>query len=414
MTSRDYENPYRPVPVRIFNRLGRTGARLGLSDRLKVDALHQTAARRTGLTDFGDDGHRHALEVLVESITNEARLTPTGGLIQKSRLTEALMNRLRIEDLLKRHPEINDIDLGNIIVVTGLQRTGTTLLQRLLNSHPRIRGISGAEGLVPVLAADQKTDSRARKRRAALAQRTITYLAPDFMSIHTVEPDEPEEDVMLLDINFMSQSAEATMSVPSYSRWLEAQDHTPNYEYFRRVLKVLAWQHPRDAWVLKTPHHLEHLHAFLTVFPAATVVQTHRDPRVAVASFCSMVAHGRGIFSDRVDPIEIGRHWGRKTQRMVQLAMRARSKTPAGRFVDVSYYDLKEGPIAELARVCDLAGIDFDDAAEREAALYMAKNPQHRYGKHHYRLQDFGLDEPAVDEAFAAYREAYAVPFESP
>ena len=50
--------------------------------------------------------------------------------------------------------------------------------------------------------------------------------------------------------------------------------------------------------MLKTPHHLEHLDAVLATFADVTVVQTHRDPQVALASFLSMVAHGRGVFSD--------------------------------------------------------------------------------------------------------------------
>ena len=82
----------------------------------------------------------------------------------------------------------------------------------------------------------------------------------------------------------------------------KSRTHTHNYEYFRRVLKVLSWQRPGSAWVLKTPHHMEYLDVFGKVFDGATIVQTHRDPRVTLASFCSMVAHGRGIFSDWVNP----------------------------------------------------------------------------------------------------------------
>ena len=164
MTSTDYENPYRPVPIRMFNRLGRAGLHFGLSDRLEVGALREAAQRKTGLADFGDNGHLRALEVLVTSINEEAHLTPTGRQIQKSRLVGALVHRLRIEDLLKRHPKIDDIDLGTIILVTGLQRTGTTLLQRLLNSHPEIRGISGAEALVPV-STHNETERAQRARR---------------------------------------------------------------------------------------------------------------------------------------------------------------------------------------------------------------------------------------------------------
>ena len=414
MTSTDYEHPFRPAPVRLFNRLGRAGTHLGLSDRLDPEALRDTARRKTGLSDFGDDGHAEALEVLVTSINAEARLTPTGRVIQRSRLTDALMHRLRIEDLLKRHPEIDDIDLGRIIMITGLQRTGTTLLQRLLASHPGVRAISGAEALAPVTSGGEtERAERARRRRAVLAQKTISYLSPDFQAVHPVEHDQAEEDVLLLDLNFMSQTPEATMHVPTYARWLEEQDHTPNYEYFRRVLKVLSWQRPGDAWVLKTPHHLEYLDVFSKVFDGATVTQTHRDPRVTLASFCSMVAHGRGILSDRVDPAEIGRYWCRKAHRVVELAMQTRDEIDAGQFVDVSYYDLMNDPVAELRQICELAGIGFDDEAERRAAEYLAANPQNRFGKHDYRLEDFGLSQRQIDETFAAYREAYAIPFEA-
>ena len=181
--------------------------------------------------------------------------------------------------MLKRHPEIEDIDLGMIVMVTGMQRTGTTLLQRLLASHPGIRGLSVAEALDPVPAADPKGRGQAaRRRRAAIAKKAISYLAPQFMAIHPIDYGEPEEDVLLLDLTFMSQSAEAMMHVPRYSRWLEEQDQSRSYEYLRLVLKLLCWQRPTSAWVLKTPQHMEHLDVFLRVFPDATIVQDASRP----------------------------------------------------------------------------------------------------------------------------------------
>ncbi|MCY3952318.1 MAG: sulfotransferase [bacterium] len=411
MTSTDYANPYRPVPIRVFNRIGNAGRRGGPSGRLDVDSLVGAAQRKTGLSDFGEDGHRRALDVLVEAINDEARLTATGRQIQRTRLGAALVNRLRIQELLRRHPEIHEINLGRIVLIAGLQRSGTTLLQRLLNSHPDIRGISGAEVLNPVPAMGARGE-RARARRARLAERAFAYLAPDFKAIHPTDHGEPEEEVLLIDLTFMSQSGEATMSVPSYSRWLEGQDHTWTYEYFRRVLQVLCRQRPGRAWVLKTPQHMEHLDAFRSVFPDATIVQTHRDPRKTVASFCSLVAHARGILSDHVDPLEIGEHWLRKTRRMVDRSLQVRTGPGDGCFVDVSYYDLTRDPIAQLRRICQHAGIGFDDEAEHAAARCLEANPQNRFGRHIYRLGDFGLSEQVVDEAFASYRERHAIPFE--
>ncbi len=145
--------------------MGRAVRCFGLSGRLEVDALIGYAQRKTGLADFGDDGWLRALKVLVDSINDEAGLTTTGQLIQRSRLAGALIHRLRIEEVLKRHPEVQGIDLGTIVMITGMQRTGTTLLQRLLNSHPGIRGVSGAEALNPVPAADPKGCGQALQRR---------------------------------------------------------------------------------------------------------------------------------------------------------------------------------------------------------------------------------------------------------
>lgn len=413
MTSRDYEHPYRPLPVRLFNRIGRAGLRLGLPGRLEVDSLVASARRKTRLRDFGEDRHLDALHVLVESINDEARLTATGLLIQKSQLGGALIQRLRIQELLRRHPEIRHVTLAPIVLVTGLQRTGTTLLHRLLNAHPEIRGISGAEALDPASAAKAGgRGGRAGKRRALIAEGGMAYLAPDFKAIHPISHEDAEEDILLLDLNFMTESPEATMHVPGYSRWLEEQDHTWAYEYFRTLLQALSWRRPDLPWVLKTPHHMEYLDVFLRVFPEATVVQTHRDPRVSLASYCSMVAHARGILSDHINPGEIGEHWTRKSRRMVQRAMEVREGAQGHRFIDVSYYDLTSDPIAELRRICEQAGVGFDDAAEREAARWMSANPQNRFGTHTYRLADFGLSEEAVDETFSAYRKQHAIPFE--
>ena len=112
---------------------------------MNIEKLTTGATRKTRLEDFGNDGHFEALEVLINSINDEAELTPTGSLIQKIRLTSALVHRLRIEELLKQHPEIHDISLGKIILITGLQRSGTTILHRLLNSHPDMSEVYRAQ-----------------------------------------------------------------------------------------------------------------------------------------------------------------------------------------------------------------------------------------------------------------------------
>ena len=65
-----------------------------------------------------------------------------------------------------------------------------------------------------------------------------------FFSIHPVEYEAPEEDILLLDVSFMSTTPEATMQVPSYASWLEETDQSPAYEYMVKLLKILQWHQP--------------------------------------------------------------------------------------------------------------------------------------------------------------------------
>ena len=412
-TPTDYERPYRPLPVALLNAAGRAARRVGASGRLDVDSMVAKARKRTGLSSFGDEWFMEPLSVLVRSINEEADLTLLGRLIQKRRIEGALATRLRVEELLRRRPEICNIDLGPIVVIAGLQRTGTTTLHRLIASHPEMRAVAAWEGLNPLpLPREEPGDPHARIRAALIAEKAIAYLAPAFFAVHPAEHDAPEEDVLLLDVSFMSQSAEATMHVPTYARWLEGQDHTRAYEEFRTLLQILHWQRPRHHWVLKTPHHMEYLDVALKVFPTATIVRTHRDPLKSIPSFCSMVAHGRGLFSDRVDPKEIGAHWFAKTCRLVELTARVREAADPRRFVDVSYVDLVDDPMAVLGKVYERADIPFGPDARRAAERTASRNVQHRYGRHVYKPESFGLNREMIEQGMAAYRKWHSIPRE--
>lgn len=407
------ERPHRPRAIAALNALGRALARVGARPSLAAEDLVAAARRQTGLTDFGDEWFREPLGHLTESIETEARLTPLGRFIMRGQLARTLASRLRAHELLTRHPEIADIPLDRVVVIAGLQRTGTTMLHRHLGAMPGARALLAWEALSPLpLRGEPPGDPRKRIAAARTAERGVRYLAPQFFAIHPVEHDAPEEDVLLLDHSFMSQAPEATMHVPSYAAWVERQDQRRAYEHLATLMRILLWQRPGDHWVLKTPHHLEFLDTLFEVFPGARVVQTHRDPHKTTASFCSMVTHGRGIFSDSVDPHEVGRHWMRKIGRVMGAAMRSRDRLPADRFLDVSYYDLIVDPITQLERIHTFAGLPFGEAERATALRTREHQPQHKYGRHGYALADFGLGEADIERELGAYCTRFGVPRE--
>lgn len=412
-TSNNYSKPYRPLPIAAFNGAGRMLEKLGALPDLSVAKLVQAARKKTGLNDFGDEWFLQPLSVLVDAINSEANLTPLGKLIQKSRLESALCVRLRVQALLKLHPEVHDVDLGKIIVIAGLQRTGTTTLHRLLAADPDMRALLSWEALNPLPLPNEKPGNpEPRIAQARTAEKGLAYLAPEFFAIHPVEHNAPEEDILLLDLSFMSQSPEATLHVPSYAAWLEQQDHTRAYEYLRLLLKILMWQRPAKNWVLKTPHHMEFLDTILKVFPEAVIVQTHRDPQKTTGSFCSMVSHGRGVFSDNVDPVEVAQHWVRKVDRLMRRSIAVREEFGDARFIDVSYYDLVQNPLQEIERIYQFAGIPFTNKTRQAVIDVSKKDVQNRYGKHRYNLADFNLTPADIERTYGYYRQQYGIPHE--
>jgi NAD(P)-dependent dehydrogenase (short-subunit alcohol dehydrogenase family) len=377
---------------------------------MSADALIEEAIRKTGLSDFGEPPFHTPLAKLLESIESEARLHSLGRTIMRGRILTLLENRLRIEAFVRAHPEVEDIEIRRPIVIAGLQRTGTTVLHRLIAADPRARALLGWEAVAPVPLPGEGDHGNARRRRAGkLAEVSLRALAPDFFAIHPVEGDAPEEDVLLLDLAFTSQAPEATLHVPTYASWLESYDLAPSYRYLRRVLQVLHRQRGGDFWVLKTPHHMEYLRELLAVFPDAVIVQTHRDPQATTPSFCSMVAHGRGVFSDDVDPREVGRHWLRKVRRMIDRSLDVRDNGAAASFVDVSYYDLVRDPLGEVQRVYTHAGLDLAPRAIEAMRALSARDVQHRHGRHVYDAHDFGLSTPQVEQTFTDYRTRFAI-----
>ncbi len=328
----------------------------------------------------------------------------------RGRIISMLANRLRVEALYRAHPEIDALPVPRPIVIAGLQRTGTTMLHRLLAADPRARALLAWEALHPApLPGEGRTGSFRRRAESRLAELGLEALAPEFFAIHPVEADAPEEDVLLLDHAFTSQAPEATLHVPTYASWLEEQDLVPAYRYLRRLLKLLTWQRGGDYWVLKTPNHMEYLRELLEVFPDAVIVHTHRDPQATMGSFCSMVAHGRGIFSNHVDPREVGRHWLRKVGRMIDRSLAVRDGGAAASFLDVSYYDLLRDPLAEVRRIHAHASMTLSPAAEVAMKAVLARDTQHRFGRHVYRTRDFGLSPAGIEEAFAPYRARFAI-----
>ena len=379
---------------------------LGTKTKLHKDDLIKTARKATKLHDLGNMFWDEPLDQMLTSLNEEARLSPVGRFISKQRLINLLAVRLRAEDLFKKHPEILEQELYPVMLVIGLQRTGTTKLQRLLAADPDNRALMSWEALNPAPIKGDMKDGRNRIKIARTSEKALKIMSPGFFAIHPVEHLAPEEDVLLLDVSFMSQTAEAITHVPSYASWLEKTDQSPAYEYMVRLLKLLQWQRPGKRWVLKTPHHLEFLDLVDKHFGDVQYIWTHRNVYESIPSFLSMVSYARVLFSDKVEKQEVAEHWVRKNGYMLSKALKFHeANSHRTRFTDVPYRDLVGDSIEVIHRIYSDRNEPIYPELEKIFDDTNNKNTQGRYGQHLYSLDDFGIDEKYIDKHTSAYQE---------
>ncbi|TYA53825.1 sulfotransferase family protein [Formosa maritima] len=377
---------------------------LGTKSTLEIESLKKAAIKATGLSDFGNFWEE-PLKVMLKSINEEAKLHPIGQFIARQRIINLLAVRLRAEDYFKKYPEILEQELYPCMVIVGLQRTGTTKLQRLLAADPDNRALLSWEALNP---APLKGDDKTGKERLKIAQtsvKALKHMSPGFFAIHPLESEAPEEDVLLLDVSFLSTTTEATMNVPTYAAWLEKTDQSPAYEYMVKLLKLLQWQRPAKRWVLKTPHHLEFLPMVKKHFGDVQFIWTHRNVQECIPSFLSMVSYSRILFSKEVKQIEVAKHWVRKNGYMLQKALDYRTKIEADIiFTDISYNALVKDSLVAIKKIY----ADRDEIISPELKNILEKsnneNPKGKYGIHKYNLEDFGIDETYISEFTKEYQ----------
>ena len=250
---------------------------------LEPGQLMAAATAETGLKDFGPDDFVERLEVLCRAMREQGGFNGAGVMQQHSFMLGLLKNRLLIEDLLRRHPEILEERIAAPIIICGLPRTGTTHLHNLMSADPALRSLPYWESLEPVLAEREQPAPGAPDPRLGRTDMALSFLdaaMPYFKRMHEMTVEHTHEEIQLLAIDFSTMLFETTAPMPLWRDAYLARDQRPSYAYLLRVLKVLQWLRGGSRWVLKSPQHLEQFPALVDTFPDATFVVTHRDPRV--------------------------------------------------------------------------------------------------------------------------------------
>ena len=377
--------------------------------KINANEIIDQAKSETGLSDLGEPLFLEGLNRLIDSINNEANLNEIGIQAQPIRIQGLLSNRLRFEEDLKKFPEILDQQIIAPIVIVGLPRTGSTMTHRLLASDPNHTAMLWWEGRYPALLPGEKRgDIEARMELGKAEVDAVVATSPEALDIHPWDYKGADEEILLLEHNFLSTVPESFMALPSYSKWIEEQDHTLAYEDLKKFIQYLQWQNPgreKKRWVLKSPHHLGFIDKMISVFPDAKIIQTHRDPIKTVPSFCSMCANLFEPLTTNFDKVFIGKHWSNKLTRALNHCMNISEQHPDN-FLDLEFLNMIKDPIDEMKKIYEFIGESFGEKTEVAMEAWREEN-KHEMGAHKYSLEEYDLTESQINDNFAKYQQKY-------
>ena len=380
---------------------------------LSRDAVLEAARAATGLADFGALDFLPRLDCWMQAVEEDANVSSFGRTNVFQLAVRCAVNRLRLEDFLRRHPEAEEGGAGAAgyhcrhaahrhHLHAGVDRRRSALSQPAL--------VGGAD---PNTGPERRPDRAGREpashpRRRQLARHGNAAARQRLM--HEFSADHIAEDIDLHVLNFSSYFLEWDAYVSRWRDWYLAEDQRGSYRYARRAMQALTYLRGPARWVLKCPQHMEQLAALADVFPEATYVLCHRDPVASIRSAMAMALYTARMLRARVDAAEPLAYWPDRFERMLRACVRDRDKLPAARTLDVYFHDWIGNPDQVLRQIYDRAGLPID--AARLAAMHASSAEHHRKSSERlvYNLErDFGVTAAALRAPFGFYFDRFAV-----
>lgn len=237
-----------------------------------------------------------------------------------------------------------DMRTNRMIFIVGNSRSGTTMLGRIFGLRSDVHTFTELQFFEKTATHDDMNAAAEwpRDKLVSAAERLITSAREGLFAKVTTGRYE----------------AEAAQLVDDHSI-------TNPMTLYASVLKAEAARASKTVPCEQTPYYLSVCDEILTVFPDARVIHIYRDPRDVLLS--QKNRWRRGFLGDKRQPlIWILRSWSNYhpylTSRMWASAMRRADKIRGHeRFTEIGYEELLTDPENGLRRLCDHAGMEFED-----------------------------------------------------
>jgi len=377
-----------------------------------LDELHELVAREAGSADFGPRDYLAGLRVLLQSMDFDPIFSHRGRRIAWGEVIAALTGRARAARAMAENRGFDRLDLEKPVVITGIPRTGTTALHKLMAVDPQFQGLQGWLSGAPMPRPPRETWESHPLFQQAVERLNRRFAAvPTQRAAHDMAAEEVDECCFVLRQSFVSNLWTVVWPAASYDAWWQTQSELPAYRYLRQVLKLIGCNEPRKQWLLKNPGHIANLDLLFEVFPDARVIQTHRDPAKAVPSLCAVLMKNHPLMEDGRAQLRARLMGSRETDKWAKAVRDAEAVRGAHRdqVIDVAHGEFHRAPMAVIRRIYAFLGLALSPEIETAMLERVAAAPEMRHGTHRYEAADFGLAEEEIRERFGAYIDRHGL-----
>lgn len=229
---------------------------------------------------------------------------------------------------------MQQIDQNNgPIFVVGSPRSGTTLLQRILRSHPRISSPTGESHFIIPLYRNAKSFGDLRKTE----------------NVHNVLQEMYYKNSNFLETDFHGMRFEVGSLAVELCQ--KGCDSIP--KIISGLFEKNAHGEGKARWLEKTPYYVLHLPTILEMFPDAQIIHIIRDGRD-----CALSMFKRKYDFDIFTTYHAALYWkhfvdvGQKTGPVLGLKV----------YIEIRYEDLLSAPVAICKKICGFLGEEYTDS----------------------------------------------------
>ncbi len=382
-----------------------------------LDQLHELVTREVGSsgpdsrdTLFGPLDYLPGLKVLLQSMDYDPRFTEQGRRYAWGTVIGVLKGRAQAIRSMAENPGFDRHPIENPVVITGIPRTGTTALHKLLAVDPQFQGVQTwlLDAPMPRPPADTWSTYPAFQKTAATLEARYRA-APVKRAAHSMAAEEVDECCLVLRQGFVSNLWTVGWSAATYDAWWQCQSEANAYRHYHRCLQLIGSNDLDKRWLLKNPGHIDNLDLLFATFPDAKVIQTHRDPAKAVPSLCSLLMQLHPI-------VEEGRYEQRahnmlarevaKWAKAMEKAEPVRQAHP-GQVLDIIHGDFHRDPMAVVEHIYRFIGAELTETVRAAMQQRIADDPERQHGAHRYDVAEFGMSEAEIRERFGDYIERF-------